>query len=156
MRIAAPAESVWAVISSLDDEPKYWKGTRSIRNISKSGGTVTREVTTAFRGARCLQKVTVLHMDRIRTDYTGGPMRGTRTLALRPAPAGGGAAGGTVLEAVWDVGLAGTGAALPGPVAGRIRRGTDGALQAIKEESEGMQAAGARASGARGAVPPAC
>ena len=47
--INAPQDKVWEVISDLDNEPKFWKGTKSIRNISKDGNTVIREVKIEFK-----------------------------------------------------------------------------------------------------------
>ena len=35
VEINAPAEKVWAVVSDIDNEPKFWKGTKEVRNISK-------------------------------------------------------------------------------------------------------------------------
>ena len=41
--INASPDKVWEIVSDLDSEPKFWKGTKSIRNISKEGNTVTRD-----------------------------------------------------------------------------------------------------------------
>lgn len=154
--IKAPPESVWGIISDLDGEPRYWKGTTSIRNVSSSGNTVTREITIAFRGKKCMQVVTVHPMERIEAAFTEGIMRGTKTLRIRAADGGAGAVGGgpTVLEAEWDVSLAGMAGMLAGAVVGRhIRGGTEQALAAIKSEAEragpGGQGA-AQAAGGRG------
>jgi len=35
--IKAPVEKIWEIISDLDNEPKFWKGTKEVRNISKEG-----------------------------------------------------------------------------------------------------------------------
>ena len=42
-------DKVWDVISDLDNEPKFWKGTKEIRNISSSEKKINREITIAFR-----------------------------------------------------------------------------------------------------------
>lgn len=153
--IKAPPESVWGIISDLDGEPRYWKGTTSIRNVSSSGNTVTREITIAFRGKKCMQVVTVHPMERIEAAFTEGIMRGTKTMRIRAADGGAGAVGGgpTVLEAEWDVSLAGMAGMLAGVVGRHIRGGTEQALAAIKSEAEragpGGQGA-AQAAGGRG------
>ncbi|HSA97484.1 MAG TPA: SRPBCC family protein, partial [Candidatus Nitrosotenuis sp.] len=33
--INAPVDKVWDFVSDIDSEPKYWKGTKQVRNISK-------------------------------------------------------------------------------------------------------------------------
>ena len=150
--IEAPPESVWGIISDLDGEPRYWKGTTAIRNVSSSGNTVTREITIAFRGKKCMQVVTVHPMERIEAAFTEGVMRGTRTLSIRAAGGGAGAGRGpTVLRAEWDVSLDGMAGMLAGVVVGRhIRGGTEQALAAIKSEAERGQGAAAEAAADRG------
>lgn len=135
-RIRAPPEEVWGIISDLDAEPRYWRGTRSVRNVSESGGTVTREVTIAFRGKKCMQEVTVSPMERIEAAFTEGVMRGTKVLSMRPEEGRGGEGRHTVLEAAWDVRLAGMMGMFDGAVGRHIRGGTEQALAAIKEEAE--------------------
>ncbi len=139
-RIRAPPEEVWAIVSDLDGEPRYWRGTRSVRNVSESGGVVTREITIAFRGKKCMQEVTVVPMERIEAVFTEGVMRGTKVLSMRAEEWQGG--GVTVLEAAWDVGLAGMMGMFDGAVGRHIRGGTEQALAAIKEEAERRARAG--------------
>ena len=143
-RIRAPPEEVWRIISDLDGEPRYWRGTRSVRNVSESGGVVTREVTIAFRGKKCMQEVRTIPMERIEAAFTGGIMRGTKVLSMR-AEEGEGGGRHTVLEAAWDVGLAGMAGMLSGAIGRHIRGGTEQALAAIKAEAE--RRAAARAAG---------
>ena len=47
--VTATLDSVWNVISDVDREPEFWHGTKSIKNISKTGTTIEREVVIAFR-----------------------------------------------------------------------------------------------------------
>ena len=58
--INATQEKVWDVISDIDNEPKFWKGTKEVRNISKDGNQISREITIAFRDQKCLQDVTIV------------------------------------------------------------------------------------------------
>lgn len=46
--IPASLDTVWNVIANIDREPEFWHGTRSIRNISKTGNVIEREVVIAF------------------------------------------------------------------------------------------------------------
>ena len=41
------ADSVWDVIADFDKDPELWHG-KSIKNISKTGNIVEREVVVAF------------------------------------------------------------------------------------------------------------
>ena len=54
--IKAPIEKVWSIVSDLDNEPKFWKGTKEVRIISKEGDVVNREITIAFRDQKCFQQ----------------------------------------------------------------------------------------------------
>ena len=54
VEINAPLEKIWNIVSDLDAEPKFWKGTKEVRNISKQGNVVTREITIAFKDSKCL------------------------------------------------------------------------------------------------------
>ena len=52
IKIDASPKTVWDLVSDLDAEPKYWKGTKSVKTISRNGNTVQREVIIAFRDMR--------------------------------------------------------------------------------------------------------
>ena len=59
VEINASIEKVWDIVSDIDNEPKFWKGTKEVRNISKEGNTINREVIIAFRDQKCLQEVKI-------------------------------------------------------------------------------------------------
>ena len=40
--IPASLDSVWDVIADIDREPEFWHGTKSIKNISKTGNIIER------------------------------------------------------------------------------------------------------------------
>lgn len=128
--INAPVDRVWDVVSDLDNEPKFWKGTKSIRNISKDGNTVTREVTIAFKDSKCMQTITLQPKERIFAEFTEGIISGTKTIQLIPEGEK------TRLEAIWDMKLSGMMGMFTGMVKKHIKSGTEQALQAIKQEIE--------------------
>lgn len=128
--INAPADKVWEVISDLDNEPKFWKGTKSVRNISRDGNTVIREVTIAFRDSKCMQKVTISPKERIFAEFTEGIIDGTKTVQLIPQ------GDSTQIEAIWDIKLSGMMGMFTGMVKKHIKSGTEQALEAIKKEIE--------------------
>jgi len=128
--INAPLEKVWNIISDLDAEPKFWKGTKEVRNISKQGNVVTREVTIAFKDSKCMQTVTLFPKEKIRAEFTKGVINGTKTITITPKE------NVVHLEAVWDMKLSGMMGMFTGMVKKHIQSGTEQALQSIKQESE--------------------
>lgn len=128
--INAPVDKVWDVVSDIDNEPKFWKGTKSIRNISKDGNTIIREVTIAFKDSKCMQTITLQPKERIFAEFTEGIINGTKTIQLIPEGEK------TRLEAIWDMKLSGMMGMFTGMVKKHIKSGTEQALQAIKQEIE--------------------
>ena len=130
VEINAPVEKVWNIISDLDNEPKFWKGTKEIRNISKENNVVTREVTIAFKDSKCMQTVTLYPKEKIHAEFTKGIINGTKTVSLKPQ------GNSTNLEAVWDIKLSGMMGMFTGMVKKHIQSGTEQALESIKQEAE--------------------
>ena len=128
--INAPVDKVWDVISDLDNEPKFWKGTKSIRNISKEGNMVTREITIVFKDSKCMQTVTLQPKKRILATFTEGIINGTKTMHLIPEGEK------TRIEAIWDMRLSGMMSMFTGMIKKHIKNGTEQALESIKQEIE--------------------
>ncbi len=129
--INATPDRVWDVISDLDNEPKFWRGTKSIRNISKDKNTITREITIAFRDQKCLQRVNLYPKERIETVFTRGIIDGNKTVMLKVED------GKTILLTHWDIRLTGMMSVFTGIIRRHIRDGTEQAMQSIKAEIEG-------------------
>jgi len=130
IEINAPLEKVWDVVSDIDNEPKFWKGTKEVRNISKEGNIVNREIIIAFRDQKCQQEVTISPKVKIVAVFTKGIISGSKTLNLIPKD------NQTLLQANWDIKLTGMMGMFTGMIKKHIRNGTDLALQSIKEELE--------------------
>ena len=128
--VNASLGKVWHIISDLDGEPKFWKGTKEVRNISKEDNVVTREITIAFKDSKCMQTVTLHPKERIEATFTKGILNGTKTLSLSPKD------GATLLEAVWSIKLSGMMGMFTGMVKKHIQSGTEQALASIKQEAE--------------------
>jgi len=128
--INAPLEKIWNIVSDLDAEPKFWKGTKEVRNISKQGNVITREVTIAFKDSKCMQTVTIFPKEKIQAEFTKGVINGTKTIILTPKE------DVIHLEAVWDMKLSGMMGMFTGMVKKHIQSGTEQALQSIKQEAE--------------------
>ena len=128
--INATVEKVWEVISDIDNEPKFWKGTKEVRNISRDENQVSREITIAFRDQKCLQDVTIVPNETIKAVFTEGVIVGEKILTLKKVN------DSCELEAIWDVKLSGMMGMFTGMIKKHIKSGTEQALQAIKKEVE--------------------
>ncbi|MEJ2261720.1 MAG: SRPBCC family protein [Nitrosopumilaceae archaeon] len=131
IEINASIEKVWDLVSDIDNEPKYWKGTKEVHNISKDGNSVQREVIIAFRDQKCQQKVTLYPKERIVVEFTKGIIDGRKTIFLKSLD------NHTRLETKWDIRLTGIMGMFTGMVKKHIKDGTNLALQNIKNELEG-------------------
>ena len=130
IEIDAPLDKVWSIVSDLDSEPKFWRGTKEIRNISKEGNTITREVTIAFKDSKCMQTVTLYPKEKIHIQFTKGIIEGSKTVTLIPLE------NKTRLDAVWDMKLSGMMGMFTGMIKKHIQSGTEQALESIKQESQ--------------------
>ena len=128
--INSTQDKIWDVISDIDNEPKFWKGTKEIRNISKDGNQVSREITIAFRDQKCLQEVTIVPKEMIKAVFTKGVIVGEKTLALKNMDES------CELEAIWNVKLSGMMGMFTGMIKKHIKSGTEQALKTIKNEVE--------------------
>ena len=128
--INSTQEKIWNIISDVDNEPKFWKGTKEIRNISKDGNQVSREITIAFRDQKCLQEVTIVPKEMIKAVFTKGVIVGEKTLALKNMDES------CELEAIWNVKLSGMMGMFTGMIKKHIKSGTEQALKTIKNEVE--------------------
>ena len=82
IEINAPTEKVWELVSDIDNEPKFWKGILGVRNISREGNVVNREIVIAFRDQKCQQEVTLYPKEKIVAVFTKGIIGGSKTINL--------------------------------------------------------------------------
>jgi len=129
-KIKSTVDKVWDIISDIDNETKYWKGTKEIHNISKDGNKINREVIIAFRDSKCLQEVMLYPKEKIEVVFTEGIIHGTKTINLKTLE------GEILLEAIWDVRLSGMMGMFTGMIKKHVKSGTEQALQTIKLEAE--------------------
>jgi len=130
VEISAQIDKVWDIISDIDNEPKFWKGTKEIRNISKNENLVNREITIAFRDQKCMQEVKLYPKEKIEAVFTKGIIDGTKIITLDAKD------GKTLLSVKWDIKLTGMMGMFTGMIKKHIESGTVQALQKIKEEIE--------------------
>ena len=130
VEISAPIDKVWDVVSDIDNEPKFWKGTKEIRNISKNENIVNREITIAFRDQKCMQEVKLEPKGKIEAVFTKGIIDGIKIITLTAKNEK------TLLKVKWDIKLTGMMWMFTGMIKKHIESGTVQALQKIKEEIE--------------------
>ena len=130
VEINASVDKVWGVVSDIDNEPKFWKGTKEVRNISKDENLVKREVTIAFRDQKCLQEVKIYPKEKIEARFTKGIIVGQKIVLLIPKDEK------TILSTFWDIKLTGMMGMFTGMIKKHIKSGTEQAMQSIKEEIE--------------------
>jgi carbon monoxide dehydrogenase subunit G len=129
-------DSVWEVISDVDNDPRYYEGLNSIKNVSKNGNVIEREVVVGFLKHDGLQTVTLTPKKSVEVRMTKGPMTGTRTTSLTRLDNS-----KTGVEIRWDVELR-----VPRFVRSMVKRevvrGTEEALDRIVKESEKVASRG--------------
>lgn len=128
--IPAPLDRVWDIVADVDNEPQYWHGTKTVKNISKSGNTIEREVTIAFKDSRCRQTVVLHPKKSVEIAITEGPLKGTKVITLSPS------GNNTRIEVVWDIKLSGILGMFTGMVKKHIAEGTEEALARIAKAVE--------------------
>jgi carbon monoxide dehydrogenase subunit G len=130
IEINATVDKVWSVVSDIDNEPRFWKGTKQVNNLSKKGNTVSREIIIAFRDQKCLQEVTLYPKEKIEAKFTKGILGGGKTISLIPKDEK------TILRTIWDIKLTGMMNMFTGMIKKHIKSGTEQAMKSIKEEIE--------------------
>ena len=130
VEIDASQDKVWEVISDIDNEPKFWKGTKEVRNLSKEGNKVNREIIIAFRDQKCLQEVTLQPKEKIEAKFTKGIIQGEKTVSIIPKNEK------VILKTAWNIKLTGLMGMFTGMIKNHIKSGTEQAMQSIKNEIE--------------------
>ena len=129
-QINAPVEKVWSIVSDIDNEPQYWHGTKSVRNISKNGNVVEREVVISFKDSLCKQTVVLKPATAVEITISEGPMKGMKTVTLVQE------SGSTRVDVLWDIKFAGFLGMFSGMVKKHIAEGTEEALSRIAKAAE--------------------
>ena len=128
--INSTLDKIWNVISDINNEPEFWKGTKSIRNISQEGNTTKREITIAFKDKKCLQDVTLYPKEKVEAVFTKGIINGRKTVSIQEID------NGYEIEVIWDIKLSGMMGMFTGMIKNHIQSGTEQALTEIKREVE--------------------
>ncbi len=130
IEINSTIDKVWEIVSDIDNEPKFWKGTKEVKNISKEGNTINREITIAFRDQKCLQQVKIHPKEKIEAKFTKGIIEGEKIISITAKGEK------IILSAYWDIKLTGMMGMFTNIIKKHIKSGTEQAMQSIKEEIE--------------------
>jgi ribosome-associated toxin RatA of RatAB toxin-antitoxin module len=127
--VAASIDRVWDVISDIDRDIDFWRGTRQIKNISKTENTVEREVVIAFRNSVCREIVTIDPKKSINIEIIEGPMKGKKTIALSAIENN-----STRIDVEWDITINGLFVIFTRIIKRHILNGTQEALERISRK----------------------
>ena len=130
IEINSTIDKVWEIVSDIDNEPKFWKGTKKVKNISKEGNTINREITIAFRDQKCLQQVKIYPKEKIEAKFTKGIIEGEKIISITAKGEK------IILSTYWDIKLTGMMGMFTNIIKKHIKSGTEQAMQSIKEEIE--------------------
>ena len=130
IEINSTIDKVWEIVSDIDNEPKFWKGTKQVKNISKEGNTINREITIAFRDQKCLQQVKIYPKEKIEAKFTKGIIEGEKIISITAKGEK------IILSTYWDIKLTGMMGMFTNIIKKHIKSGTEQAMQSIKEEIE--------------------
>jgi Polyketide cyclase / dehydrase and lipid transport len=126
--IPASLDTVWNVIANIDREPEFWHSTRSIRNISKTGNVVEREVVIAFRNSVCREIVELDAKTSVNVKIIEGPIKGKKIIALKTIEKN-----LTRIDVDWDIRVNGLFGIFTGLIKMHILKGTEEALERLSE-----------------------
>ncbi len=114
-------EDVWKRVAAIDDIPKYWHGTKSLRRCGAVGENPEFDVKFAFGGTG---RAVIKKDDKGRTltiDYMSGPFKGRQVVAVDSAR----------ISAKWDIEFVGLYKLASSWNARHFRSGTRNALQRL-------------------------
>ncbi|HEY7570386.1 MAG TPA: SRPBCC family protein [Nitrososphaeraceae archaeon] len=128
-KMAASIDRVWDVVSDIDRDPNFWRGTRQIKNISKAENRVKRDVVIAFRNSVCKEIVVFDPKKSINIEITEGPIKGKKTIALSNIENN-----FTRIDVEWNIKINGLFVIFTQIVKKHILSGTQEALERISKE----------------------
>ncbi|MDE1867444.1 MAG: SRPBCC family protein [Thaumarchaeota archaeon] len=130
VQIDAPIEKVWEVVSRVDGDPKFWNLIKSMRNLSKNGNEIVREVTLG-KTEKCHQEITLLPKEAVHVLWTKGVITGTKDIVLTLL------GNTTLLEVKIDYKISGPARFFPETITDELHMEAELAVDLIKEKAEG-------------------
>lgn len=134
--VATPRDSIWEIVSDVDNDVKYWKGLDSINNIRKEANVVERDVKVGFMGSKGHQIVKLYPKDSIEQNMTKGPVKGSRLMKLIPVDEG-----LTRIEVSWNFEFSGVPIFARAFVKFQLEEATKEALERIAKQARTLESA---------------
>ncbi|MGC1709261.1 MAG: SRPBCC family protein [Nitrosotalea sp.] len=129
LQINTSQERVWNIISNIDNDSYFWRGITSVRNLSKDGDIITREIVLGANNS-CIQKLVIYPKEEISIRWVKGVIAGTKAILLTPV---GQAA---LLEVQMNYKFSGVGNLASKRLASLFQNEAELAVELIKEKSE--------------------
>lgn len=127
--IDSSVDKVWDIISDIDNDPEFWHGTKTVKNIRREGNVTERETIIAFRKSICKEIVT-LHTNRqVLIEITEGPIIGKKIIELEKFDEK-----KSKIIVTWNIQLKGSMRLFTFMVKKHIQQGTEDALNRIEEK----------------------
>lgn len=127
--IDASPNQVWDVISEINNDLEFWRGIMRIRNTSKKGNVISREVTLK-NADKCYQKIILFHMDGIHIRWERGTINGIKDIMITPIGKQ------TLLKVEMNYKIRGVASLFPRDVSEDLLNEAELAMQLIKENVE--------------------
>ena len=127
--IDASPNQVWKVISEINKDSEFWKGIMKIRNTSKEGNVINREVTLK-NNDKCYQKIILFHMEGIHIRWARGTINGIKDIMITPIGKQ------TLLKVEMNYKIRGVACLFPRGISEDLLSEAELAMQLIKEEVE--------------------
>jgi ribosome-associated toxin RatA of RatAB toxin-antitoxin module len=128
--VRASLDRLWEIVSDVDNDPNYYDGLNSIKNLSKKGNVIEREVVVGYLKHEGRQTVTLNPKKSVEVKMTEGPLIGTRLTTLSPV-----GDSNTRVDVSWRIEFR-VPIFVRGMVKREVEKGTENALERIAEEAE--------------------
>ncbi|MHB1907397.1 MAG: type II toxin-antitoxin system RatA family toxin [Nitrososphaerales archaeon] len=131
VEIVSSKDTLWEIISDLENEPKYWYGTKEVRTLSMNGNEIDREIVQNFRGHRILQRAVLKPKYEIKIHYLKGIVKGVKIMSIEQIEQQ-----KQRLEVKWDISFSGVYKLMARTIEKHTTEGTTHALERIKQAAE--------------------
>jgi uncharacterized protein YndB with AHSA1/START domain len=133
--VHAAVDSVWAILSDTDNDPKYWTNIRDVKVTGRDGNRIEREANVGPRAFSQKSRQTLLLDPKksIKLTMTAEALDGERVMLVVPV-----AADTTRIDVTWNLTPTGVPTFVQGIVKNQIAKATEDALAKIAKEAESM------------------
>ena len=133
IEVNSTRDRVWDVVSDIDHEPDYWWGTKDVKNISREGNVVIREITQNFGNKKISQKVVLRPKEEVETRYIKGVTEGTKIVRIESITEG-----KQKVIVNWNIRFPGFYSLMTSFISRHVEKGSIDALGRIKKTAEVM------------------